>query len=185
MPLNLDALIKNQDAATSQTYFNRINFQKVATVTSQGSTSSNTVIIWEFTFGVILIVSIIIILNLFFRNHIIINMKNGIKNIVTKISSPKTVITIGGALIVLRLIFPVMYMSDGHYINSIAVGHTANFYPIMPNCTTIQIEDHFTDPDGINCIHRVDSTQTTLQSIALALATGVLFYLAKEKLRQK
>jgi hypothetical protein len=110
---------------------------------------------------------------------------NKIKTIWSVLSSAKIILLIGGALIFLRLVFPVMYMSDGTYINNVAVGRTANFYPIMPTCATIQAEDHFDNPDGINCTHRVDPTRTTLQAIALALATGILFYLAKEKRRQK
>lgn len=92
-------------------------------------------------------------------------------NIFKKIINLKTILFIGGLLIVLRLIFPVMTLEVKPLIRDTSFTVVAHFYPLI-GCKYY----------GERCYNtRLNETRTNMQAIAIGVATLVLMVLARKK----
>jgi energy-converting hydrogenase Eha subunit A len=161
MALDTSFFEQHQDAAQNQAAIDARYFNQAAAAASQHA-ASNEVLIWEWIVCIALIVSILIILEIWLKIPILKKIKMIIKKIGTGIFTPKAIITIGGILIVLRLIFPVMQEKYGDHL-------FYNFVPIE-QCTT-------------DC--SVDIPRTEFQVFALILATAIGVFLVTGKKKEE
>lgn len=88
-----------------------------------------------------------------------------------KIINSKTILFIGGLLIVLRLIFPVMTLEVKPVIMDTSFTVVAHFYPL------IGCQDY-----GEKCYNtRLNDTRTNMQAIAIGVVTIVLMVLVRKR----
>lgn len=159
MALDTSFFEQHQDAAQNQAAIDARYFNQAAAAASQHA-ASNEILIWEWIFCIALIASILIILEIWLKIPILKKIKMMIKKICTGIVTQKAIITIGGILIILRLIFPVMQEKYGN-------PHFYNFIP-LEQCT-----DSY-------CVVDTSHTEFQVFAIAIAAATGVFLIRKRE-----